>query len=125
MTPPILTVSLPWPPATLSPNARGHWSTKSRAARKYRALCSWLAAGEISARGRSAIPLDARVHVDLTFYGRTLGRYDLDNALARMKSGLDGLADALRVDDSRFEISFRKSPPGTKGGFINVEVTIL
>jgi crossover junction endodeoxyribonuclease RusA len=118
---PDLVVRLPWPSGLLSPNARPHWSAKARAAKKYRALCSWTIAGA----GRVVVPEGARVLVDLTFYGPTLGRYDADNALARMKSGLDGLADALRVDDSRFEITFRKSPPGTKGGYVHLEVTIL
>ena len=28
--------------------------------------------------------------------------YDRDNLVARMKSGIDGLADALRINDKRF-----------------------
>ena len=123
-TPSALVLRLPWPPATLSPNGRVHWAEKARAAKKYRALCGWTASAEIARVGRPPIPSGARVLVDLTFYAPTLGRYDLDNALARMKSGLDGLADALWVDDSRFRISFQKSPPETKGGFVHVEVRI-
>ena len=42
-----------------------------------------------------------------------------------MKSGLDGLADVLLVDDSRWELTIRKAPVGTIGGFVRVGVEVM
>jgi crossover junction endodeoxyribonuclease RusA len=45
----------------------------------------------------------------------------MDNMLASMKSGLDGLADAMGVDDSRWKISMEVSDP-KKGGCVLVQI---
>lgn len=61
------------------------------------------------------------LHVSITFYAPTRRAYDLDNALARMKSGLDGLADVLGVDDSKWTLTIRKAEE--IGGFVRVEIS--
>jgi crossover junction endodeoxyribonuclease RusA len=108
--------TLPWPPADLSPNARGHWSTLARAKKAYRNACAFTA----KSQGAQKLTADT-LHLTLTFHAPTKRAYDLDNALARMKSGLDGLADVLGVDDSRWSLTIRKAE--TVGGFVRVEVT--
>jgi hypothetical protein len=40
-----------------------------------------------------------------------------------MKAGLDGLADALGVDDSTFRLQAELVVVGPVGGFVRVEVT--
>ena len=40
--------------------------------------------------------------MDVMFYPPDRRSYDRDNLLARIKSGLDGMCDALGIDDSRF-----------------------
>jgi hypothetical protein len=50
----------------------------------------------------------------------TAGR-DFDNAIASLKASLDGLADALRVDDNRFRLSFAWGEPCKPG---RVEIVI-
>lgn len=112
----ICTVTLPWPPTALSPNSRGHWAQLARAKKAYRADCAWQA----KAQGVTRIEAE-RLHVHLTFHKPTKRAMDLDNMLARMKSGLDGLADVLGVDDSRWTISVEFAP--TVGNFVNVEVS--
>jgi crossover junction endodeoxyribonuclease RusA len=109
-------VTLPWPPAACSPNARSHWSKKSKAARIYRAACHLLAkqAGITAPAGEllvvmEFVPPDAR-------------RRDLDNLLSSAKSGLDGLADALKVNDCRFIPQLRMSKETTKGGAVRVRI---
>ena len=54
------------------------------------------------AEARHIVNWEGDVHVQLDFYPPSKRRYDLDNAIAAMKSSLDGIADALSVDDSRF-----------------------
>jgi crossover junction endodeoxyribonuclease RusA len=121
MTPPttrarICSVTLPWPSTALSPNTPGHWSALARAKKAYRADCAWHA----KAQGMTRIEAD-RLHVHLTFHKPTRRAMDLDNLLARMKSGLDGLADVLGVDDSRWTLSLEVAP--TVGGMVVVEVS--
>lgn len=49
-------------------------------------------------------------------------RADLDNMLAAMKAGLDGVAQATGVDDSRWEYRIARGDP-TKGGRVDVELS--
>ena len=48
------------------------------------------------------MPPDATVSVLMRFYPPTKRARDWDNLLASMKSGIDGLADGLGVDDNIF-----------------------
>lgn len=108
-------LTLPWPPKELSPNARLHWAKLAKAKRAYRDACAW------TAKQQGAKQIDAdKLHLSLTFHAPTRRAYDLDNALARMKAGLDGLADVLAVDDSRWSLSIARSDE--VGGFVRVEV---
>lgn len=112
----MIQITLPWPPSGLSPNARNHWAKTAKLKKQYRQSCAW------SARSQGVRPMKAnRLHLTLTFVPPTRRAYDLDNALARMKAGLDGLADALRVDDSKWSLTIQKSE-GETGGFVLVEV---
>ena len=108
-------IILPWPSTALSPNARTHWARLAKAKRAYREACAWTA----KEQGLERMNADS-LHLTLTFYPPTRREFDLDNALARIKSGLDGLADVLGVDDSRWSLTIKK---GDKvGGFVRVEV---
>ncbi len=111
----IARVTLPWPPKDLSPNARIHWSRLAKAKKLYRAACALQA----QAQGVRRVAA-AKLHVHLTFYPPTRRAFDLDNALARMKSGLDGLADVLGVDDKHWSLGIERA--GEIGGMVKVEV---
>lgn len=110
-----MTVTLPWPPASLSPNARLHWASAARAKRAYREQCYW--------RAKVAFTrIDAEsVAVKIEFHPPDRRRRDLDNCIASMKSGLDGIADAIGVDDSRWALTAVMGEP-TKPGCVLVEV---
>lgn len=111
-----MNLTLPWPPKELSPNARQHWASLARAKKAYRAACGWTA----KEQGAKAIKA-SKLHLSLTFYPPTRRAYDLDNALARMKSGLDGLADVLGVDDKHWSLSIARADE--IGGYVKVEVS--
>lgn len=93
-------VTLPWPPKALNPNARGHWSVRSKAARSYKQACWALAmeakAPEFEWDGAS------KVHLWVTFYPPDKRHRDDDNVFASFKNGRDGLALALGIDDKHF-----------------------
>lgn len=110
-----MTITLPWPPATLSPNGRYHWRVVAKAKKYYRELCY------LTAREQGAHKLKAeRLHVAFTFYPPNRQRRDLDGCISRMKAGIDGLADVLGVDDSKWSMAFELSP--VVGGMVRVEV---
>lgn len=95
-------ILFPWPPAELSPNARCHWAKKARIIKKYRADCFYLTKAAKAKAGEGAILLD------VVFYPPTPRSRDMDNMIASVKALLDGLADALGVNDSRFSITYAK-----------------
>ena len=106
-------ITLPWPPRELSPNSRTHWAKLAKAKKAYRASCAWTA----KSQGAKRLTADT-LHLTIVFYAPTRRAFDLDNALASIKSGLDGLADVLGVDDSRWTLTIRKAD--TVGGMIKV-----
>lgn len=104
--------TLSWPDKRLSPNARVHWSAKARAAKLYRKE-GWAAAKLAGAKGNK---------ISLTFNPRSNRRRDLDNLIAASKSSLDGISDAIGVDDSTFELTARIGSPGLVANVV-VEVS--
>jgi len=45
---------------------------------------------------------DGKIEIEITFYPPDKRHRDADNMVASIKAGLDGIADALRVNDKRF-----------------------
>lgn len=91
-------VTLPLPSRDLSPNARGHWGKKARAAKKAR-NDGYLAtvAARIDCQHKTPFKT-AEAHT--TFYVRDNRRRDADNLLASLKPSFDSMVDAgLLVDD--------------------------
>lgn len=107
-------IELPWPPKELSPNAREHFRVKAAAAKEYRNQAYWLAVGKLTAPGDP-------IWVSMTFYPPDKRRRDLDNMFASTKAALDGIADALGVDDQTFGFLLERAGP-SKGGKIVVRI---
>ena len=61
------------------------------------------------------------MHLKITFVPPNRRASDLDNMLASLKSGLDGLCDVLGVDDSKWSIEISKADDRI-GGFVEIEV---
>jgi len=110
-----MTVTLPWPPRTLHPNARVHWGKLRAAKASYRHAC-WALAKHA---GITCDP-EGKPHVALEFVPPNRHKHDLDGCLSAMKAGLDGLSDAMGCDDSRWTLSLSKSTE--IGGFVKVSV---
>lgn len=114
----MLTLSLPWPPRALSPNTRhGHWSSLARAKKSFRQACAF------TARSQGATRIEApEAAVSLVFVPPDRRARDLDNLIAAMKAGLDGLADVISIDDSRWTLTAVMAR-GEIGGLVRVEVS--
>lgn len=113
-----LILILPWPPRDLSPNARhAHWSALARAKKRFRLACAWQA----RAQGAARITAPA-LAISMTFSPPDRRHRDLDNCIASMKAGLDGLADVLGVDDGKWTLTAVLDHKQI-GGFVRVEVS--
>lgn len=113
-------LTLPWPSKDLSPNARVHWSRRSKAAQAARQTGRVLAMQ--AGWTRDALPA-GRLHLWVTFHPPTKRMPDDDNMLARFKAYRDGLADALLIDDRRFVSHPFVSDQPRKGGEVVVRIT--
>ena len=90
-------VTFGWPPRECSPNWRGHWSKRAKAAKQYKHSC-FVLAKEV----KLAVDWGGQVHLWITFNPPSRRSYDADNCVAQMKAGIDGLSEALKINDSRF-----------------------
>ena len=94
----MMKIVLPYPAAALWPNKRAHWATKARAVKSARKEAYWLAkeAGDL-------VVGDGEIAIKITVCGKAKGPLpDKDNCTSAAKSLLDGIADALGVNDKRF-----------------------
>lgn len=96
-------VIFPWPPKEVSPNKRLYWSVVARAKKSYRQICWALA---LEAKIKVSTTGEEPILLGVTFFQPDRRHRDEDNMIASMKSGLDGLADALKVNDKRFKCAW-------------------
>ena len=66
---------------------------------------------------------DARPLVSIEFVPPNRRPRDWDGCLAAIKAGLDGVADAIGCDDSRWRLEISMAPDGVIGGMVRVQVT--
>lgn len=115
-------ITLDWPPSQLSPNARAHYRVKAPITRDYLAHASnatRVACHDFGLRDSIDTESDDTITLDINFYPPDARRRDLDNMLASIKAGLDGVAEALGVDDRRFALRLTRCEP-VKGGRVCV-----
>ena len=110
------TVVMPWPSRDLHPNARVHWSRRAKAAKQARNDAAWTA----HAAGIRKIEAEA-LAVTAIFTPPDHRPRDIDGMLSSIKSYLDGIADAIGVDDSKWRIAIRRDAPAGPG---SVHITI-
>jgi crossover junction endodeoxyribonuclease RusA len=110
------TVILPWPDRVLHPNSRCHWARKAKAVNRHRVLAGWNA----KAASFPKLYVEA-LKVTVIFSPPDNRARDLDGMLSSIKAYLDGIADVVGVDDSKWHIEMCRGLP-TKGG--NVRITV-
>lgn len=108
-------ITLPFPPASLSGHTAGHWRSKSTPTAKQR---EWARLATLAAKPTVPETGDILLHIRFVPPDR---RGDRSNFPARLKGALDGIADALGVNDRRFLPSYTFSDPESPG---RVEVTV-
>jgi crossover junction endodeoxyribonuclease RusA len=112
-------IILPWPSSDLSPNAtsHAHWRKRQQAAKRAKAD-GYMLAAMVGVRP----PTDDRTIVlTMEFHPPDRRRRDLDNMFGSCKHALDGIAQAMGVDDQRFGFVLSREDP-VKDGKIVVRV---
>jgi crossover junction endodeoxyribonuclease RusA len=107
-------IVLPWPAACLSSNARVYWRRKSAATKVHR---EWAHNATLEAKPKHG---NGDIPVSITFCPPS-NRFDRANMPHLVKAYLDGIADALGVNDRRFLPSYHFSDP-VPGGQVVVVV---
>lgn len=116
-----ITIDLPWPPPAASPNARGHWSKTAKARKQLRADAYFLTRSE--AIKRDALPMESRkIEVTVEFHPPDARRRDLDNCIGAAKGLMDGIADAILIDDSEWTMRYPPIGEPVKGGCVRVTI---
>lgn len=111
-----MTIILAIPPAILSPNARPHWAAKHQATRRCRAKAKLATLNLL----RGFEPLKA-LGYSLAYFWPSTPRDD-DNAIASVKSYLDGICAAIGMDDRH--LRFRALTHGKDRMVPRLEITL-
>ena len=111
-------IILPFPPSSLSGHAKGHWRTKAAATKKHREWARLATLEWVRSTFRALGDGDINIHICFVPSDR---RGDRTNYANRMKPYLDGIAEALGVNDARFLPTYEFAEPAKPG---RVEVTV-
>lgn len=112
---------LPWPSRDLHPNARVHWARKAKAAKAARQEADVLALA--AGWQRLGLPATGPLHIWIDGYPADRRRRDADGLLSSMKAALDGIADAIGVDDRRFVPHPWVKDEVKPGGEVRIRIT--
>lgn len=114
---------LPFPPSELMPNNKNgkHWGATHAVKKKYREDCFYLT----KHMGKDFIDDGEAIRVTLIYLMPDKRQRDVDNLLAASKAGLDGVAEALGVNDSQFQPISVYRFPGEKPGLLIVQLEKL
>ena len=118
----MIEVVLGWPPSDLSPNKRLHWAKLATAKKQYRQKCNSVAKEQLKKFKKITENIPERLVLEMTFIPPDKRSYDRDNLVARMKSGIDGLADALKINDKRFNTVISTMDQDYLGGFVRIRI---
>lgn len=102
-------IVLPFPPSTLSGHNKGHWATKARIVATHR---SW--AFHATRAARASVPAEGDIPIRFVFVPPH-NRGDRTNYPNRLKPYIDGIAEALGINDRRFLPSYEFSEPEKPG----------
>jgi Holliday junction resolvase RusA-like endonuclease len=116
-------IRLPFPPSELMPNNKNgkHWAATHSVKKKYKEDCFYLTKHS----GSEFIVDDEPIRVTLMYMMPDKRHRDVDNLLAASKAGLDGVAEALGVNDNQFQPICVYRFPGEKPGLLIVQLEKL
>jgi crossover junction endodeoxyribonuclease RusA len=120
----IITVTLPFPDGNLSPNSRDRWG-------KIEGVQLARASAKIETMNfinddidpfYSLLQHHPALEATIDFYPPSRRRADVDNMVAKCKSYLDGIFDALGVDDNLISQITARRHEVVKGGKVTITI---
>lgn len=118
-----LTLTLPWPSADLSPNARIHRMEHYRAKKAAKNAAWGFTTALLKPIGITRGSWTGPIAVHTVFHPPAGYRYDEDGLVSRMKAPWDGIALALGVDDHTFRHTHERAEPFPPLGKVLVTLT--
>lgn len=116
----MLTIRLPWPDPALFPNRRTHWhklyELRTEAKRTAYMLTYEAMQGKSMSMGSGKAP------IEYEFCYPDNRKRDNDGMLGALKAAQDGIADALGIDDTRFEPVTLRRGENVGGGAVIVRI---
>lgn len=113
---------LPWPHRALSPNSRVHFMVRAKHTKAARATAMNLTRAAMRRAGGAFFLHYRRIAVHLEFVAADRRRRDGSNIASQHKAAIDGIADAIGVDDSKFIVSHELSEQIAKPAAVRVTV---
>ncbi len=95
----MITIELPWPDKRLNPNENAHWKAQITPKKEAKEYAYYMTLSHILNCNFKA---PEQMAITYTFYPPCVRTRDDDNFIAAMKASRDGVAKALKVDDSCF-----------------------
>ena len=118
----MIEIVLGWPPSDLSPNKRLHWAKLAAAKKQYRKNCLSASREQLKKYRGVTENIPEKLVLEMTFIPPDRRSYDRDNLVARMKAGIDGLSDALRINDKQFNTVISTMDQDYLGGFVKIRI---
>jgi Holliday junction resolvase RusA-like endonuclease len=117
----MIVVHLPFPAPELNPNrCKGkHWASTAALRKSAREAATLLT--RQASRGVT-FPMGHEVSLKVVFVQPDRRRRDRDNLLAAIKQNLDGVAEALGIDDEQFNPVTVCREYGPKPGSVRIEI---
>ena len=112
-------VALPWPAKELNPNSRCGWRRKAEAVQLARNVAYFLARSRYD--GHTYLD-DRELQLRVVAYPPDKRRRDADNILASEKAHIDGVCQALQIDDHSIRRTVIEWGDVKKGGEIVMEL---
>lgn len=109
-------IILPFPPAKLTPHAKGNWKAKAALTKKYRKIYAEAAMAQ-GLRGMAAERIKAKITLHMPNRRR-----DYTNCIHCTKVLIDALADVVGVDDRQWKVDFCEGELARPNGRVVVEL---
>lgn len=111
-------IELPWFNPILMPNKKKHRFVEFRARKAQRIQAHWLTLEQ----WREDKQLKPPLMLNIMFYPPDRRSRDKDGCFSAIKGALDGIADALEIDDKHFSYSGIDFGKPVKGGRIIIKI---
>ena len=109
----MITITLPWPHKGLSPNARKHWRAKASLVKEARLEGALIVKNKSLSAGAD---YQGKLQATLLFSPPDNAYRDLDNMVASMKAYIDGVCDALAINDRQITKQVAEKSKKCAGG---------